>query len=80
MTRAKTKVPGLGKRIQAARVAAGLTQQKSADALRMTVRAYQKYEEGSVEPPLHSLVSLAIEFDVSTDYLLGLSPEESVDE
>ncbi|MDR3846074.1 MAG: helix-turn-helix transcriptional regulator [Eggerthellaceae bacterium] len=80
MTRAKTKVPGLGKRIREARMAAGLTQQKSADALNMTVRAYQKYEGGDVEPPLQSLVALAIEFNVTTDYLLGLSDEASSDE
>lgn len=76
MTRAKTKVPGLGERIKAARIAAGMTQQSSANALNMTVRAYQKYEEGSSEPPLQPLVSLAIVFNVSTDYLLGLSDEE----
>lgn len=52
---------------------AGLTQQRTADQLEMTVRAYQKYEGGSIEPPLNTLVSLAIEFNVTTDWLLGLS-------
>lgn len=76
MTKAKTRVPGLSERIKEARNAAGLTQQKTADALNMTIGAYQKYEAGSVEPPLHSLVSLAIIFDVTTDFLLGLTSEE----
>lgn len=80
MARAKNKVPGLGLRIKEARKAAGLTQQKTADALGMTIGAYQKYEAGSVEPPLYSLVSLAIVFDVTTDHLLGMSDVKSVDE
>lgn len=80
MTKAKTRVPGLGERIKDARNAAGLTQQKTADALNMTIGAYQKYEAGSVEPPLNSLISLAIVFGVTTDFLLGLAPEASSDE
>lgn len=79
MTRTKTRIPGLGERIKEARKAAGLTQQQTADALNMTIGAYQKYEAGSVEPPLHSLVSLAIIFDVTTDYLLGMSGAKFVD-
>ena len=80
MTKAKTRVPGLGERIKDARKAAGLTQQKTADALNMTIGAYQKYEAGSVEPPLHSLISLSIVFNVPTDWLLGLTDEVRVGE
>ncbi len=67
----------MGERIKDARNAVGLTQQKTADALNMTIGAYQKYESGAVEPPLYSLVSLAIVLNVTTDYLLGMSDAES---
>ena len=70
----------MGKRIKALRIRAGLTQQSTADSLGMTIRAYQKYEEDASEPSLHSLISLSIMFDVSTDQLLGLEPVDSAGE
>lgn len=75
MTKPKTRIPGIGARIKGARLSAGLTQQRTADSLGMTLRAYQKYEDESSEPSLYNLVSLAVVFGVTTDWLLGLSDE-----
>ena len=42
-----------------------------ADALDVSLRTYQKYEEGSRNPPLGTLIKMAIILDVTTDWLLG---------
>lgn len=67
------KVPGFGKRLKQCRIASGMTQQASADAIGAQLRTYQRYESGTTEPTLYVLVSLAVVFNVSTDYLLGLT-------
>lgn len=41
-----------------------------ADYVGVTLRTYQKYEQGTVEPSFYSLVLIADKLDVSTDYLL----------
>lgn len=58
---------------------AGITQQSAANEIGVIVRTYQKYESGDIEPPLSALVSLAIIFNVPTDYLLGLADEALFD-
>lgn len=74
-----------GKRIRAVRLSKKYTQQKTADALNITLRSYQRYEGDHCEPPLGTLVAIADLFDVSTDFLLCRdewmkSHEESVGE
>lgn len=59
-----------GKRLRSARLARKLTQQKVADALEMTVNAYQKYEQSERSPSLETLVKLADLFQVPTDWIL----------
>ncbi len=48
-----------------------ITQKSVAEHLGITLRAYQRYEEGTIEPPLTTILSVAEYFDVSTDCLLG---------
>lgn len=69
-----------GKLIRQARMDAGLTQQKSADAVGVTLRVYQSYEQGKHAPSLESLVILADLFGVTTDRLLGRTSEAPSDE
>lgn len=59
-----------GKRLRAARIACKLTQQYVADALEMTVNAYQKYEQSERFPSLETLVKLADLYQVPTDWIL----------
>lgn len=54
------------------RLSAGLTQQQMAEYLNIRQQSYARYENGSGEPNLETLVKLGKFFDVSTDYLLGL--------
>ena len=48
-----------------------LTQREVAKYLSMAQPSYIRYENGTSEPSLETLVKLADLFDVSVDYLLG---------
>lgn len=48
-----------------------LTQRQVAEHLQIAQPSYIRYENGSSEPSLDTLVKLADLFDVSVDYLLG---------
>lgn len=73
------------KRLRSLRMASKITQQGMADALGLSLNAYQKYEQAEREPPLATLVRISDILNVSLDYLLCrdaflASGEESVDE
>ena len=50
-----------------------LTQRAVADAVGMQESAYQRYEQGKVIPAATVIIDLSKFFNVSTDYLVGLS-------
>lgn len=79
MRNGSEKVPGFGPRLKAARNSASLTQQQLANQLGVTLRTYQRYEDGTTEPTLYALVSVSIILGVTSDYLLGLGPEAPAD-
>lgn len=58
-------------RLKQCRLLHGLTLQKMADILGISMRGYQYYESGSREPNLDTLILIADTFKVSTDWLLG---------
>ena len=60
-----------GERLREARMNRKITQQSLADHICVTLRNYQRYEQGIREPAYAILVKLADILDVSTDYLLG---------
>lgn len=51
----------------------GLKQDDIAAALGVTRQVYQPYETGRTLPSVKTILKIAEAFDVSTDYLLGLS-------
>ncbi len=53
-----------------------LTQKECADALGITLRAWQTYEQGVSEPKQELLCKIADMFGVSIDYLLGRETRE----
>lgn len=57
-------------RLRATRISRGFTLQKTADAVGIALRSYQKYESGDSEPPFTSLIALADFLNVPTDFLL----------
>ena len=60
-------------RLTGLRESRGLTQDNVADAVNLSRPAYANYENGFRRPPYETLVDLARYFDVTTDYLLGVS-------
>ena len=55
----------------------GRTQQECANAVGVTLRAWQTYEQGIREPRYETLCKIADFFNVTTDYLLGRETGES---
>lgn len=64
-----------GRRLKKLRELKGLSQAELAKKMFVTHQVISRYEAGSYEPPLDTLAKLAEEFQVSTDYLLGLKEE-----
>lgn len=64
---------GFSKRLRDLRKEAHMSQQKVAELLNIRQQSYAQYENDFAEPNLETLAKLAKIFDVSTDYLLGLS-------
>lgn len=52
-----------------------LLQKDIADFLNISQTNYSKYELGKINIPINTLKKLAIFFDTSIDYLLGLTDE-----
>lgn len=50
-----------------------LTQDDIAKVLNVTRQAYHSYETDKANPPSQKILELANEYNVSTDYLLGLT-------
>lgn len=53
-----------------------LTQQKMAEYLDCDQSLYSKYERGERDVPVHILVKLALFYNTSVDYLVGLTKEK----
>ena len=60
-------------RLQSKRESLGLTQAKVADGIGISEVGLQNYENGRRKPAFDVLIALADYFDVSLDYLVGLS-------
>ncbi len=54
------------------------TQGALADIFGLKLRGYQGYEYGNTYPTVPGLIQIAKFFDVSTDYLLGLTDKREV--
>lgn len=58
-------------RLKRYRGMSNLTQKAVADALGVSLRGYQQYEQGKFEPNIEKLIILADLFQVSVDELVG---------
>ncbi len=63
----------VGERLKESRKAAGFTQDQVAKKLNMLQPSYARYESGVHELDYEKLIFLCKLFNVSSDYLLGLS-------
>jgi transcriptional regulator with XRE-family HTH domain len=68
--RAEDYLSALGARIAIARNEQALSQAKMAEALGMSLRAYQSYELGKRAIPVEALIKLHRQFDVDLSWIL----------
>ena len=66
-------MPSFSDRLKELRKSKGITQKSIAEHFGMVEQAYQKYEYGKHKPNSEQIIKLAEYFNVSTDYLLGLT-------
>ena len=67
----KTVAATFPKRLKELRLQYGYTQQQIAELLHIKQQSYIRYEYGTGEPNLQTLVLLSDIYNVSVDYLLG---------
>ena len=60
-------------RLKQARIEKGLTQKQVAEAIGVVPTAITNYETGVREPSISILKKLCLLYEVSADYLIGLS-------
>ena len=63
----------MAERLRALRVDKGIGQNALADALGISNASISYWENGKQEPSARAIYKLAVYFDVTTDYLLGLT-------
>jgi len=63
-------------RLRETRKKSNILQKDVAARLKLPLRTYQSYEYGEAEPSLQTLVNIARLFEVSLDYLAGLTNSE----
>jgi transcriptional regulator with XRE-family HTH domain len=68
-------VANLSERLQVLKLSRGLLQKDIAKDCSLSLRSYQYYERGQVDPTATVLIALADYFDVSLDYLVGRSDD-----
>lgn len=52
-----------------------LTQKEIAEYLHVRQNTYSQYENGQRQIPIEALIALAVYYNTSTDYILGLTDE-----
>lgn len=64
-------------RLKELRICAGEKQERIAQMLNVRQSTYSQYESGVHEIPLDTLITLARHYDVSLDYIVGLTDIEA---
>lgn len=65
-------------RLKIARESVGATQSEIADILKISRPTYTNYEAGRSEPNIETIARLAKMYEVSVDWLFGLSSESYI--
>lgn len=63
----------LAKKLYELRIEKGLSYKEVSTMLGLTKNAFRNYETGIREPSLETLTKICLLFEVSADYLLGLT-------
>ena len=68
----------LSKRIYELRISFGWTQVQLSQKLGVTKQTVSNWENDNIQPSIDMLIKLSKTFKMSTDYLLGLTPTNSI--
>lgn len=60
-------------RLKELRIERGLKLREVAQQMNVTIRAISRYEDGTREPSIEMIIKFCKLYDVSADYLLGLT-------
>ncbi len=63
----------INERLKELRIERGLSQKEVSDSIGLTLGAYAHYEQGVREPSIAIIKRLCAFFEVTSDYLIGLS-------
>lgn len=66
-------------RIKELRLSLGLNQIQFGRKLFVTKQCISNWENGNIQPSIEMLIKISKTFSISTDYILGLSNEHSID-
>ena len=72
-------IPNFVKRLKELRLQYDLGQAQVAKMANVTKNAISTYENGTRQPSFETLIRLAVIYRVSTDYLLGVANDQSLD-
>lgn len=64
------------RRIRNLREDSDISQERVAILLNVSQATYSRYENGTLQMPLDSLIKLALFYNTSTDYLLNLTSDK----
>lgn len=64
-------------RLKMLRISNGFTQAAIAEKLHVRQNTYSQYENGVREIPIESLKELAVIYETSIDYIVGITDEEN---
>ncbi len=68
-----------GQRLKELRVSLGMNQVQFGKRLNITKQSVSNWENGNIQPSVDMLTKIAVEFSVSSDYLLGLDDKRTLD-
>lgn len=63
----------MNERLKELRIERGLKLKEVAEQLNVTIRSISRYEDGTREPSVEMIVKFCKLYEVSSDYLLGLT-------
>ena len=67
------------KRIKDLRIDHDMTQEKLADILGIDTKTLARYEKGETEPTISTIIQIALLFNSSIDYIVGLKDVDIID-
>jgi len=68
----------LNEKIKTLRIARGINQVEMAESLGVSKQCISNWENDNIQPSVEMLIKIAVYFNVTTDYLLGMSDKRQL--